>query len=78
MDEIYVYCIPLPVGINEIVTPCCDGFTVYIADRLDQEHRIRAYHHALRHIRKHFRKGESVQLMELHAHKNGNSEKTRR
>lgn len=78
MDEIYVYCIPLPVGINEIVTPCCDGFTVYIADRLDQEHRIRAYHHALRHIKKHFKGKESVQLMELHAHKDGNSEKTRR
>ena len=77
MDEIYVYCIPLPVGINEIVTPCCDGFTIYIADRLDQDHRIRAYHHALRHIRNNFRKGESVQRIELHAHRDGNSEKTR-
>ena len=78
MDDIYVYCIPLPEGIDEMVSPCYSGYTIYISDRLDQEHRIRAYHHALRHIKKHFKGGESVQLMELHAHKDGNSEKTRR
>ena len=69
MDDIFVYCIPLPEGINELVSPGADGYTIYISDRLDQEHRIRAYYHALRHIRKRDHDKSSVQLIEMHAHR---------
>ena len=69
MDDIYVYCVPLPVGIDEMVSPCYNGYTIYISDRLDQEHRIRAYYHALRHIRKRDHEKSSVQLIEMHAHR---------
>ena len=69
MDDVYVYCIHLPDGIDEMVTPCADGYTVYISEQLDQEHRIRAYHHALRHIRKRDFEKTSVQMIEMHAHR---------
>lgn len=69
MDDIFVYCIPLPEGINELVSPGADGYTIYISDRLDQEHRIRAYKHALRHIKKMDFDRENVQRIELYAHR---------
>lgn len=69
MDEIYVYCISLPEGINELVAPCFGGFTIYISDRLDREHRIRAYRHALRHIKNGDFEKNSAELVELHAHR---------
>ena len=50
MDDVFTYLIPLPDGIHEMVTPCADGFTVYIDADLDEAHRIKAYRHALRHI----------------------------
>ena len=71
MDDVFVYCIRLPAGIDEMVLPCADGYTVYISDQLDQEHRIKAYHHALRHIRKRDIEKRDVQLIEMYAHKGG-------
>jgi hypothetical protein len=50
MDNIYTYFVPLPDGVNEMVTPCADGYTVYIDVHLDKEHRIDAYNHAIRHV----------------------------
>ena len=50
MDDIFVYMKQLPRNINEIVTPCHDGYTVYINEALSNEKRIDAYKHALRHI----------------------------
>jgi len=49
-DDIYVYIIDLPRHVDEIVTPCVGGFTVYLASRLDEKHRLEAYRHALKHI----------------------------
>lgn len=51
MDDVFVYLRnDLPPKINEIVTPCADGYTVYISAKLDNDHRLKAYEHALRHI----------------------------
>ena len=50
MDDIYTYIVSLPVGVNEVVMPCADGYTVYISDRLDTDSRIRVYRHAVAHI----------------------------
>ena len=49
-DNIYVYMVNLPPGVSEAVTPCFDGYTIYIADRLDEIGQRKAYCHALRHI----------------------------
>ena len=52
VDEnyVYVYLVDMPPQTHEIVTPCADGYTVYINATMDDKHRIEAYKHALRHI----------------------------
>lgn len=50
MDDVYVYFAELPPHINEIITPCPDGYTVYISTRLSMDERISTYMHALSHI----------------------------
>ena len=51
MDNIYVYYLDeLPGKLNEMVSPCIDGYTVYIRSGLDDAHRLKAYEHALKHI----------------------------
>ena len=72
MDNVYVYLTgELPAGIHELVTPCADGFTVYIDEHLDDNHRLDAYNHALDHIRNGDFDSDnvrSVQEMESAAH----------
>ena len=61
----------LPAGIHEMVTPCADGYTVYIDISLDEPHRLAAYNHALDHIRNGDFDADnirSVQEMEAAAH----------
>jgi len=53
VDKNYVYVYlrdDMPPRTHEMVTPCADGYTVYIDASLDNEHRIKAYEHALEHI----------------------------
>lgn len=53
VDENYVYVYlrdDMPPQTREMVTPCADGYTVYINAALDEKHRIEAYEHALAHI----------------------------
>lgn len=49
-DNIYTYITTLPSGINEMVAPCYDGYTIYIDARLDADSRMTAYNHAIFHI----------------------------
>ena len=51
MDDVYVYVCDLPPGVHEMVTPCLDGYTIYVDEKLDMAHRKEAYYHALKHIR---------------------------
>lgn len=51
MDNIYIYIVRLPAGINESVEPCLDGYTIYIEETLSQEAKLRSYNHAMDHIR---------------------------
>lgn len=69
MDDIYVYTVRLPDGFREMVTPCLDGYTVYLDDRLDRTGRIREYRHAVRHIQNHDFERYGVQDIETDAHK---------
>lgn len=68
MDDIYVYCVTLPSGIDEIVMPCKGGYTVYLADRLDRAGRITAYAHAMKHIEQNDFGKEDADQIELAAH----------
>lgn len=67
-DNVYVYIIDLPDRVNEMITPCLDGYTVYLNARLTYAGRVRAYHHALRHIDKNDFEKCIVQEIEKDAH----------
>ena len=51
MDEIYLYVGDIPGTVNEMVVPCCDGYTIYIDVKLSYAEKLEAYHHAMEHIR---------------------------
>lgn len=51
-EDVYVYLVDFPAGIREAVTPCFGGYTVYIDEKLDRASQLRAYEHAMRHIRR--------------------------
>lgn len=68
MDDVYIYFTDLPNRIHEMVTPCCDGYTIYIDDRLDEIGRWKAYSHAMRHIINGDFSKTNVQLIESGAH----------
>lgn len=61
----------LPAGINEMVTPCSGGYTIYIDDKLSPSGRRDAYRHALHHIINHDFEKEDVNQIEIEAHKKG-------
>lgn len=69
MDEIYVYVVPLPDGIHEMVTPCLEGYTIYINEKLDDSRRMASYYHAMRHIKGDDFGKSDVQMIESEAHK---------
>ena len=50
MENIYIYLAKLPDGIAEGVSPCLDGYTIYIDERLTSEEMTMAYDHAMYHI----------------------------
>lgn len=50
MDNVYVYYVQLPDGIDEAVLPCIDGYTIYIDSRQSKSEMEQAYKHAISHI----------------------------
>lgn len=50
MDRIFVYLIKMPRGVYEFVTPCEDGYTIYLDKDLTNERLIEEYGHAMKHI----------------------------
>ena len=68
MVDIYVYIVDLPGRVDEMVTPCLDGYTVYLNARLSYAGRVRAYHHAIRHIERNDFEKYDVQQIEEEAH----------
>lgn len=68
MAEVYVYIADLPDRVDEMVTPCIDGYTVYLNARLTYAGRVRAYHHAMRHIERNDFERTNVQEIETEAH----------
>lgn len=68
MDDIFVYCVKLPCGTKEMVTPCNAGYTVYIDESLNEIEQKSAYAHALEHIKNNDFMGTKVNEMEYIAH----------
>lgn len=68
-DDIFVYYIDIPGNVNEMVTPCFGGYTIYIDKKLDLAHQMKAYKHAMKHIeRGDFERKENATVIEFHAH----------
>lgn len=66
MDDLYVYYVQLPDGVDEAVLPCLGGYTIYIDPRQSMSGMFRAYQHALEHIRNHDFEKSDVQEIETH------------
>lgn len=68
-EDIFVYHVPLPDGVNEMVTPCLDGYTLYLDDSLTYEKRLEEYRHAVgEHVEKNQFEDADVQKIETKAH----------
>lgn len=67
--DIFTYNVDLPDNVSEVVTPCFGGYTVYINKSLTYEERMKAFDHAMRHIRQNDFEKENVQDIEKEAHK---------
>jgi len=50
MDDVFIYYVDFPDNVNEVITPCLDGYTLYINKKLPREAKMRAYKHAMRHV----------------------------
>lgn len=68
MVDVFVYIVDLPDQVDEMVTPCLDGYTVYLNARLSYSGRVRAYHHAIRHIERNDFERANVQEIEMETH----------
>lgn len=68
MGDVYIYIVDLPDRVDEMVTPCIDGYTVYLNARLSYAGRVRAYLHAMRHIERNDFERANVQEIETETH----------
>lgn len=68
MDEIYLYFVDIPGSADEMVVPCCDGYTVYIDVKLSYSEKLDAYHHAMEHIRNNDWHASNVNAIEMERH----------
>ena len=69
MDDIFVYLVDLPPKVAEMITPCENGFTIYLNARLSHCDRVKAYLHALEHVERNDWDKTEVQQIEYEAHK---------
>ena len=67
--DTYIYIVNLPTGIAEAVTPCMDGYTIYINANLTIEEQYKAYNHAMWHIQNDDFSKDNVQEIESEAHR---------
>lgn len=68
-DNYYIYLADLPGGVTEMVTPCADGYTIYINSKIDRDSQMKGYLHAVQHIMNNDFEKEDVQMVEYEAHK---------
>lgn len=68
-DDVFVYLVKLPEGVDEVVMPCANGcYTVYIDASLSLSGQREAYLHALHHINNRDFEKSDVQQIESEAH----------
>ena len=50
MDDLHIYRLKLPKGINEMTVPDDDGYTIYIDSELTANDARKSLYHAMSHI----------------------------
>jgi hypothetical protein len=61
--------VKLPAGVNEAVTPCSDGYTVYIDIDLPDHKIEKVLKHVIQHIDNNDFDKNDVQTIEIDSHK---------
>lgn len=69
MDDVFIYFVPLPNKVHEMITPCIEGYTIYLNCNDDQQTNEKSLIHALSHISNDDFEKENVQSIESNAHK---------
>jgi len=68
MDDIFIYFVPLPNTVHEMVTPCIEGYTIYLNLNDDLDTQKKGYEHALNHISNNDFEKKNVQNIESDCH----------
>ena len=68
MTNTFVYIVDMPSGIHEIVTPCPDGYTIYLNAADTKERQQESYRHAIMHSTDDDFSRDKVALIESVAH----------
>ena len=66
-DDVFIYFVKLPDGIDGVTLPCFGGYTIYIDERLTDHGRLKAYEHEMKHIKNRDFEKADVQEIEYYA-----------
>ena len=69
LDDLFVRIVP-NLSVNEMITPCENGYSVYIKEELPEEKKIEALYHAYIHKKSNDFKNIDIQDIESRAHYN--------
>lgn len=68
-NDIFIYEVDLPKNVNEMVTPCVGGYTIYINASLSSFRKKKAVDHAIHHIENNDFERHDIQDIEFCTHK---------
>lgn len=69
LDDLFVRLVP-NLSVNEMITPCENGYSVYIKEDLPEEKKIEALYHAYIHKKSNDFENIDIQDIESRAHYN--------
>jgi hypothetical protein len=69
LDDLFVRLVP-NLSVNEMITPCENGYSVYIKEELPEEKKVEALYHAYVHKKNNDFTRSDIQDIEARAHYN--------
>ena len=69
LDDLFVRLVP-NLSVNEMITPCENGYSVYIKEELPEEKKIESLYHAYIHKKSNDFENIDIQDIESRAHYN--------
>jgi len=67
LDDLFVRIVP-NLSVNEMITPCENGYSVYIKEDLPEEKKVEALYHAYMHKQSNDFSKNDIQEIEARAH----------